>query len=192
MQAVLKILSFCWVLDGREMEVIDSDRTLGDRYILLPSKDLNLSALRWMGRIGVSLWSLNRSLWQGARGKVTQVILYFINSKIDIFHPHFRNENAFYRSCVIIELAVFFVSKIQSSIIDCILKVKVAQSCPTLCDPMDCPVHGLLQGRILEWVAIPFSRGSSQPRDWTQVSHIAGGFFISWATREALWHLKVK
>ena len=46
-------------------------------------------------------------------------------------------------------------------------------------------VHGILQARILEWVAFPFSRGSSQPRDWNQVSHIAGGFFISWATREA-------
>ena len=46
-------------------------------------------------------------------------------------------------------------------------------------------VHGILQARILEWVAFPFSRGSSQPRDWTQMSHIAGGFFTSWATREA-------
>ena len=46
-------------------------------------------------------------------------------------------------------------------------------------------VHGLLQARILEWVAFPFSRKSSQPRDRTQVSHIAGGFFTSWATREA-------
>ena len=46
-------------------------------------------------------------------------------------------------------------------------------------------VHGILQARILEWVAVPFSRGSSQPRDGTQVSHIAGGFFTSWATREA-------
>ena len=45
------------------------------------------------------------------------------------------------------------------------VKVKVAQSCLTLCDPMDCIVHGLLQARILEWVAVPFSRGSSQPRD---------------------------
>ena len=52
--------------------------------------------------------------------------------------------------------------------------VKVAQSCPTLCDPMDYTVHGILQARILEWVAFPFSRGSSQPRDRTQVSHIAG------------------
>ena len=46
-------------------------------------------------------------------------------------------------------------------------------------------VHGILQARILKWVAFPFSRGSSQPRDGTQVSRIAGGFFTSWATREA-------
>ena len=48
-------------------------------------------------------------------------------------------------------------------------------------------VHGILQARILGWVAFPFSRGSSQPRDQTQVSHIADRFFTSWATREALW-----
>ena len=54
----------------------------------------------------------------------------------------------------------------------------------TLCDPMDYTVHGILQARILEWVAIPFSRGLSQPRDQTQFSHIAGGFLTSWATRE--------
>ena len=64
-------------------------------------------------------------------------------------------------------------------------KVKVAQSCPTLCNPMDHTVHGILQARILAWVAYPFSRGSSQSRDRTQVSHIAGGFFTSWVTREA-------
>ena len=57
--------------------------------------------------------------------------------------------------------------------------VKVAQSCLTLCDPMDYKVHGILQAIILEWVAFPFSRESSQPRDQTQVSHIAGGFFTS-------------
>src|SRR5574340_591663 len=63
------------------------------------------------------------------------------------------------------------------------MKVKseseVAQSCPTLCDPMDYTVHGILQARILEWVTFPFSRGSSQPGDRTQVSRIAGGFFTS-------------
>ena len=65
-----------------------------------------------------------------------------------------------------------------------------AQSCPTFCHPMDCSlpgssVHGILQARTLEWVAIPSSRGSSQPRDQTQVSHIAGGFFTIWVTKEA-------
>ena len=57
------------------------------------------------------------------------------------------------------------------------VKVKVAQSCPTL-RPHGI-VNGILQARILEWVAFPFSRVSSQPRDQTQVSHIAGGFFTS-------------
>ena len=65
--------------------------------------------------------------------------------------------------------------------------VKVTQSCPTLCDPMDYTVHGILQARILVWVAFPFSRGSAQPTDRTQVSCIAGGFFTSWATREAVY-----
>ena len=64
------------------------------------------------------------------------------------------------------------------------VKLKPAQSCLTLCNPMDCTVHRILQARTLEWVTVPFSRGSSQPRDWTQVSCISGGFFTSWATRE--------
>ena len=62
--------------------------------------------------------------------------------------------------------------------------VLVAQLCPTLCDPMDCnppgsSVHEIFQARILEWVAISFSRGSSQPRDRTRVSCIAGRFFTT-------------
>ena len=61
---------------------------------------------------------------------------------------------------------------------------KITQLCPTLCDPMDNSVHGILQARILEWVAFPFSGGSSQSRNKTQVSCIPGGFFSSWATRE--------
>ena len=56
---------------------------------------------------------------------------------------------------------------------------EVALLCPTLCDPMDYTIHGILQARILEWVVLPFFRGSSQSRDRTQVSHIAGGFFTS-------------
>ena len=69
-----------------------------------------------------------------------------------------------------------------------ITEPKVSESrsvVPTLCGPMDYTVDRILQARILEWVAFPFSRGSSQPRDWTQVSSIASGFFTSWATREA-------
>ena len=70
------------------------------------------------------------------------------------------------------------------------VKVLVAQLCLTLCDPMDCSlpgfsVHEILQARILEWVAIPFPRGSSEPRGWTRVSRIAGRFFTIWAIREA-------
>ena len=65
-------------------------------------------------------------------------------------------------------------------------KVKVTQSHPTLCNPVDYTVHEILQARILEWVAFLFSRGSSQPRNRIQVSGIAGRFFTSWATREAL------
>ena len=71
------------------------------------------------------------------------------------------------------------------------LKVLLTQSCPTLCDPTDrsppgSSVRGILLARILEWVAIPFSRGFSQPRDRTQVSCIADRFFIFWATRKIL------
>ena len=66
----------------------------------------------------------------------------------------------------------------------------VAKSCPTLATPMDCSppgssVHGIFQARILEWISISFSRGSFQPRNWTQVSGTAGRFFTNWAMREA-------
>ena len=54
-----------------------------------------------------------------------------------------------------------------------------------ICYPVDSTVHGILQARILEWVAFPFSRASFQPRDWGQVSHIVGGLFTSWATRKS-------
>ena len=68
-------------------------------------------------------------------------------------------------------------------------KVKVTQSCWTLCNPVDYTVHGILQARMQEWIAILFTKGSFQPRDQTLASSIVGGFFTSWATREA-WGLK--
>ena len=76
------------------------------------------------------------------------------------------------------------------------LKVKVKLlSCPTFCHPVDCnwpgsSIHGIFQARILEWVAIFFSRGSSWHRDWTQVSRIAGKLFTLWATGEHLLIVK--
>ena len=71
-----------------------------------------------------------------------------------------------------------------------VVVLSVTQLCPTLFEPMDCSppsssVHWILQARILEWLTIPFSRGSSWPRDRTQVSCTAGRFFTIWATREA-------
>ena len=77
------------------------------------------------------------------------------------------------------------LSNFQSSAV----AAKSLQSYSTLCIPMDSnppgsSVHWILQTRMLEWVAIPFSRGSFWPRDWTQVSYTAGRFFTSWATRE--------
>ena len=72
-----------------------------------------------------------------------------------------------------------------------VVVVLVTQTCPTLCNPMDCStpgscVHGILQARIPQWVAIPFSRGYSRPRDRTWVSCIAGRLFTISATRELL------
>ena len=72
---------------------------------------------------------------------------------------------------------------------------KVAQSCPTLCDPMDCSlpgtsVHGIFQAIVLEWIAISFSRGSSQPRDQTRVSHIVDRHFTIWPTSEEFFLIK--
>jgi len=66
---------------------------------------------------------------------------------------------------------------------------EVAQSCPTLCDPMDCSlpgssVHGIFQAIVLEWIAISFSKGSFQPRDRTRISRIVDRRFTVWATRE--------
>ena len=69
---------------------------------------------------------------------------------------------------------------------------EVAQSCPTLCDAIDyslpgSSVHGIFQAIVLEWIAISFSRGSSQPRAQTQVSRIVDRYFTVWATREVLY-----
>ena len=86
--------------------------------------------------------------------------------------------------CPFLNAITKFFHRLQTS------ESEVAQSCPTLCDRMDyslpgSSLHGILQARVLEWVAISFSRGSSQPRDRTPVSCIPGRRFNLWATREA-------
>ena len=92
---------------------------------------------------------------------------------------------------------IYFYSKCRVWMEPILRKQKeseVAQSCPTLCHPVDCSppgssIHGVFQARILEWVSISLSRGSSQPRDWTQVFRLAGRRFNLWDTREARTYL---
>ena len=80
---------------------------------------------------------------------------------------------------------VFFFFLVKDVRVCVCVCVWVVQSCPTLCDPMNCSlpgssVHGILQAKVLEWVATAFSRESSRTRDWAQVSHIAERFFTIW------------
>ena len=107
-----------------------------------------------------------------------------------------RTTFALFPSVLYVTSAVPGTKALQESIglrpfLLCVLCVLVAQSCPTLWEPTGCSppgssVHGILEARILEWVATPFFRGSSWPRGQTQVSCIADGLFTVWATREAL------
>ena len=82
------------------------------------------------------------------------------------------------------------LNSVTLTLTESVKESEVSQSCPTLCDPMGysvplSSVHGIFQARVLEWVAISSSRGSSRHRDGTRVSRIAGIFFTIWATREA-------
>ena len=106
-----------------------------------------------------------RGFWDFFKGQhyncpeIIRIYLYFIFVK---FHLTFKE---IWKSNYVVSF-IFFQRR----------KVLVAQSCPTLCDPMNCSplgssVHGILQARTLEWVAISFSLGSSQPRDWMGLLH---------------------
>ena len=92
-------------------------------------------------------------------------------------------------SCVCYQWVAFWVYIFPSSepVVFIESESEVAQSCPTLCDPMDCSlprssVHGIFQARVLKWIAISFSRGSY--RDWISVSPVVGRHFTAWVTRE--------
>ena len=126
-------------------------------FLLHPRRNI-VSFLRHIKDFGSIMIHQNSNLW---------FILFFF---VFLLHKHFY-------TCHYEEMKV---------------KVLVAQSCLTLWDHMDCSlpgssVHGILQARILEWVAILFSRDSSQQRDWTWISCIAGRFFTIWAIRDAAW-----
>ena len=120
---------------------------------------------------------------------------YATHSHLGDLCPWWPHPANFSHSCLCV--AGFFVLQVSCegcfpwrSCLSMCVCVLIAQSYPTLCDPIDCSppvssVLGISQARILEWVAIPFSRGSFWPRDRTWVSCIADRFFTIWATREA-------
>ena len=104
-------------------------------------------------------------------------MVIFVAGKMTLLLPVLKHDHK-----VAWSLAPFFrltLSDIKSKSISCLVVSNSCDSCdPVECSPPGLSVHGILQARILEWVAIPFSRGSSQPRDRTHVSHIAGRFYL--------------
>ena len=117
------------------------------------------------------------------------ISIHWISSDIiGVIVNHSRLQLLYFirRVILILIICVFLVCLVKYTLWIC---VSTAQSFLILCNPMDyslpgSSVHGILLARILEWVAIPFSRGSSQPRDQTWISCIEGRFFTIWATRE--------
>ena len=99
---------------------------------------------------------------------VEDILVYILIVSLSwiFFHDPYKHTNVLIATLVCMRS----LSKIT-------IKMKDSQSCPTLCNPMAYTVHGIIQARLLEWVAAPFSRGFSQPRDRTQVSRIAGRVF---------------
>ena len=140
-------------------------------YAVYMCIQLNQNNIRWSLSSISSFLCLRNFYSSGYENNLTEFFLLFVS--MGLFQPDFSEKSPFASRSLLLILE------------KCESEVKFAQSCATLCDPMDYRVHRILQSRILERVAFPFSRGSSQPRDWTQVSHIAGRFFTSWATREA-------
>ena len=115
-------------------------------------------------------------------------------SNLILWYASVVHASTFYCIADLFDISFFFfffvLTFLKASDHTSVVVVLVTHSCLTLYDPMDCSppgfsVQGILQARILEWIAIPFSRGSSWPRDWPWVSCIAGRFFTVWTTREA-------
>ena len=92
--------------------------------------------------------------------------------------------NLIFESCLCL---LFFSSYVKSKSVSHVSHVQVFATPWTICSPPGSSVHGILPARIQEWVAIPFSRGSSWPKEQTWISGVTGRFFTIWATREALY-----
>ena len=143
--------------------------------------DLSISDRGWL-KFPVVMMGFSVLLAQFLVLIVWQCIVRYIHDK-DCY-VFLENWSLYHMQCSCLSLLTFLALKSALPKVNVAEKVKVTQSCLTLCDPMDYTVHGILQARILEWVAFPFSRGSSQRRHRTQVSCIAGGFLTSWARGE--------
>ena len=120
------------------------------------------------------------------------LISFFLELNLFDNLPNFpKNILSYLKIRTVSEISFKFLVLTIAFVYSCEVKwSELAQSCPTLCDPMDSSppgssIHGILQARILEWVAISFSRGTSRPRDRTRVSHLACRGFTLWATGEA-------
>ena len=134
-----------------------------------------------------------------ARGKLLPspfISIHLTAGKIPVYLPGLLGKWDTVLKCLEYEAGTYKPSVYLSSQLIVLWKSEseVAQSCWTLWDPMDCSlpgssVHGILQARILEWVAISFSRRSSQPRDWAPVSHIVGRRFTSEPPGKSCSHL---
>ena len=142
-------------------------------------------------------WTTNKS----CNHFITWFVLVMVYS--ELFWNHLRSitglskwvivpmlfQNSSYLSCHVLHVATTLLTYLLAVTVSVCRTVLVAQSCLTLCDPTNCSlpgfsVHGILQAKILEWIAIPFSRGTSQPRDRTLVSWLIGRFFTIWATEK--------
>ena len=138
----------------------------------------------WAAVYGVAQSWTQLTRLSSSRSRVSKGIIFFLcfHSLCRIFFLSINYLCSHVSPLFLLLVHFFFTDQTK-------VKLKVTRTCQTLRDPVDCSlpgfsVHAIIQA-ILEWVAIPFSRGYSQPRDRTQVSHIAGRFFIVRATREA-------
>ena len=126
---------------------------------------------------------VHHQLW-----KLAPIHVHWVSDAIQLSHP--LSSHYLILCHPILLHALLDCKEILVKLIKIESESDITQSCPTLCDPMECSlpcssIHGIFQARVLEWIAISFSRGSSGPRDWTWVSHITGRHFTIWATREA-------